>query len=40
MTNNKLFDLHSKYNPAGDQGEAIAEICNNLDEGENFQTLW
>lgn len=36
----KLFDLQSKYKPSGDQANAIAEITNNLDAGEKFQTLW
>ncbi|MCP4522990.1 MAG: excinuclease ABC subunit UvrB [Candidatus Gracilibacteria bacterium] len=40
MSEKKLFDLQSKYKPAGDQGEAIDEIEKNLIAGEKFQTLW
>lgn len=36
----KLFDLQSKYKPSGDQANAIAEITNNIDDWEKFQTLW
>jgi hypothetical protein len=34
------FELVSKYSPAGDQGEAIEEIVQNLKKKEKFQTLW
>ena len=35
-----MFKLHSKYKPAGDQPEAIAEILDNLKKDHGFQTLW
>jgi len=33
------FQLHSEYQPAGDQPEAIRELVRGLTEGERFQTL-
>lgn len=33
------FKLHSKYQPTGDQPEAIAELTNGIRTGEKFQTL-
>ena len=35
-----MFKLQSKYKPAGDQPEAIAEILDNLKKDHDFQTLW
>ncbi len=36
ITDNK-FELVSKYEPAGDQGEAIAELVDNIENGEKAQ---
>ena len=36
----KLFNLKSKYSPAGDQENAIKEIMWFLNEWHKFQTLW
>ena len=33
------FDLQSKYDPKGDQINAIAELTDGLDNGEKYQTL-
>ena len=33
------FDLQSKYDPKGDQINAIAELTNGLNNGEKYQTL-
>ncbi|MBQ8984575.1 excinuclease ABC subunit UvrB [Candidatus Saccharibacteria bacterium] len=33
------FKLHSKYQPTGDQPQAIAELCDGLDKGIREQTL-
>ena len=33
------FDLHSKYDPKGDQINAIAELTEGLNSGEKYQTL-
>ncbi|EKF51321.1 excinuclease ABC subunit UvrB [Lactococcus garvieae] len=38
ITNNK-FDLVSKYEPAGDQGEAIETLVENIENGEKAQIL-
>ena len=38
ITDNK-FELVSKYEPAGDQGEAIAELVDNIENGEKAQIL-
>lgn len=35
----KKFDLHSDFDPTGDQPEAIRQIVEGLDEGVDFQTL-
>ena len=35
----KLFQLKSKYAPAGDQPEAIKKLVAGLDRGDDFQTL-
>ncbi len=35
----KAFELVSEYKPAGDQPEAIAELCHGLDEGAKDQVL-
>ena len=36
---NKAFILHSKFEPRGDQPEAIKEIVKSFKKGERFQTL-
>lgn len=36
----KLFTLKSKYQPAGDQGRAIAALKKYIDAGHIWQTLW
>ena len=33
------FDLQSKYDPKGDQINAIAELTEGLNSGEKYQTL-
>ncbi len=33
------FDLQSKYDPKGDQINAIAELTEGLNNGEKYQTL-
>ena len=38
ITDNK-FELVSKYEPAGDQGEAISELVDNIENGEKAQIL-
>jgi excinuclease ABC subunit B len=35
----KKFVLHSEYKPAGDQPEAIAALCNGLENGDRSQVL-
>jgi len=35
----KLFKLHSRYQPAGDQPEAIAKLVEGIHDGELHQTL-
>lgn len=35
----KLFKLHSKYSPTGDQPEAIKELADGFREGNQFETL-
>ena len=35
----KLFKLHSKYQPTGDQPEAIKELVNGFKDGNQFETL-
>ena len=37
---NKLFNLKSKYSPAGDQWEAISSLVKYIDAGNTWQTLW
>jgi len=37
--NIKLFDLKSKYQPAGDQPQAIEKLVHGLENGADFQTL-
>ena len=39
MAATRKFKLISKFEPAGDQPEAIASICQGLDCGESYQTL-
>ncbi|MDD3144926.1 MAG: excinuclease ABC subunit UvrB [Candidatus Gracilibacteria bacterium] len=36
----KLFNLQSKYKPSPDQKNAITQICDFIDKGHKFQTLW
>lgn len=36
---NKSFDLHSQFNPSGDQPEAIKQLINGLQQGLAHQTL-
>ena len=36
---NQLFKLHSKYEPAGDQPKAIAELVEGVETGKPFQVL-
>ncbi|MDU8930571.1 UvrABC system protein B [Lactococcus cremoris] len=38
ITDNK-FELVSKYDPAGDQGQAISELVENIENGEKAQIL-
>ena len=33
------FELVSKYNPSGDQPEAIKKLSDNINKGEKFQVL-
>ena len=35
----KLFKLHSKYQPTGDQPEAIKELVDGFKDGNQFETL-
>ena len=34
-----VFDLVSKFDPSGDQPEAIAELVKGVEEGKKFQVL-
>ena len=34
-----MFKLHSKYEPTGDQPQAIEKLVNGINKGEKFQTL-
>ena len=34
-----MFKLHSKYEPTGDQPQAIEKLVNGIENGERFQTL-
>ncbi|WP_322949968.1 excinuclease ABC subunit UvrB [Mycoplasmopsis cynos] len=36
----KIFDLHSEYQPAGDQTKAIEFLSNNIKKGVKDQVLW
>lgn len=36
---NETFELASKYNPAGDQPQAIEKLVQGLSDGERYQTL-
>lgn len=38
ITDNK-FELVSKYDPAGDQGQAISELVENIENGEKAQNF-
>ena len=33
------FQLHTNYQPAGDQPKAIQELVDGVNEGEQYQTL-
>lgn len=33
------FDLHSNYEPSGDQPKAIKELIEGINRGDKFQTL-
>ena len=35
----QLFQIHSKYEPAGDQPKAIAELVEGVETGKPFQVL-
>ncbi|MFW5747955.1 MAG: DEAD/DEAH box helicase family protein, partial [bacterium] len=35
----RLLKVVSEYQPAGDQGKAIAELSSGIEEGERFQVL-
>ena len=35
----KMFKLHSKYSPSGDQPQAIEKLVDGLKKGEKYQTL-
>ena len=39
LLKNKPFKLHSDYQPAGDQPEAIKQLTEGIENGERFQTL-
>ena len=34
-----MFKLHSKFEPTGDQPEAIKQLVNGIQNGEKYQTL-
>ena len=34
-----MFKLHSKFQPTGDQPEAIKSLVNGIKKGDKFQTL-
>ena len=34
-----MYKLHSKFEPTGDQPEAIKKLVNGIENGEKFQTL-
>lgn len=34
-----MFKLHSKFEPTGDQPEAIKQLVNGIENGEKYQTL-
>lgn len=34
-----MFNLHSPYSPAGDQGDAIHKLVESIKAGNDFQTL-
>ena len=35
----KMFKLHSKFEPTGDQPQAIEKLVNGIEKGEKYQTL-
>ncbi|PYZ92968.1 excinuclease ABC subunit B [Salipaludibacillus keqinensis] len=39
MEETHIFDLHSKYQPAGDQPKAIEKLIEGVNNGEKYQTL-
>ena len=34
-----MFKLHSKFEPTGDQPEAIKQLVNGIEKGEKYQIL-
>ncbi len=34
-----MFKLHSKFEPTGDQPEAIKKLIEGIEKGDKFQTL-
>ena len=36
---NKMFKIHSDYQPTGDQPKAIEYLSKGIQEGKKFQTL-
>lgn len=34
-----MFELHSKFEPTGDQPQAIESLVNGIKNGEKYQTL-
>ena len=39
MEEEKLFKLHSKFKPTGDQPKAINYLVNGINSGKKYQTL-
>ena len=39
MLGGNMFKLHSKFEPTGDQPEAIKQLVNGIEKGEKYQTL-
>lgn len=38
--NKKVFKLHSKFSPTGDQPDAISKLSENIEKNVKHQTLW
>ena len=34
-----MFKIHSEFQPAGDQPQAIEKLINGIEKGDKFQTL-